>query len=151
MRGVVATGVGARSGVLFRNAEALETLEKVDTIIVGKTGTLTEGKPRLLVIEPAPGFRAVVAGRHDGFEPECAQAGDCVRRVNRSGRALPGFDALPDDCSRRDERQFGFGHRQCAAVAHRETLEFRFIAENAPAIVDPAIGALAFLIALPPA
>jgi Cu+-exporting ATPase len=53
---MVATGVGARSGILFRNAEALETLEKVDTVIVDKTGTLTEGKPRLLVIEPAPGF-----------------------------------------------------------------------------------------------
>ncbi len=53
---MVATGVGARSGILFRDAEALETLEKVDTIIVDKTGTLTEGRPRLLVIEPAPGF-----------------------------------------------------------------------------------------------
>ena len=44
---MVATGRAAQSGLLFRNAEALETLRKVDTLIVDKTGTLTEGKPRL--------------------------------------------------------------------------------------------------------
>lgn len=44
---MVATGRGAHEGVLVRNAEALETLEKVDTLVVDKTGTLTEGKPRL--------------------------------------------------------------------------------------------------------
>jgi Cu+-exporting ATPase len=44
---MVATGRGARAGVLFKNAEALELLEKVDTLVVDKTGTLTEGKPTL--------------------------------------------------------------------------------------------------------
>jgi Cu+-exporting ATPase len=44
---MVATGRGARAGVLIRNAEALETLQKVDTLVVDKTGTLTEGRPRL--------------------------------------------------------------------------------------------------------
>ena len=44
---MVGTGRGARAGVLVRNAEALETLEKVDTLVIDKTGTLTEGKPRL--------------------------------------------------------------------------------------------------------
>ena len=44
---MVGTGRGASAGVLIRNAEALETLEKIDTLIVDKTGTLTEGKPRL--------------------------------------------------------------------------------------------------------
>ena len=44
---MVASGKGATMGVLFRNAEAIETLRKVDTIVVDKTGTLTEGKPRL--------------------------------------------------------------------------------------------------------
>jgi P-type Cu+ transporter len=52
---MVATGRGARAGVLVRSAEALETLEKVDTLVVDKTGTLTEGKPRLAVVLPAPG------------------------------------------------------------------------------------------------
>ncbi|MCG3153389.1 MAG: Silver exporting P-type ATPase [bacterium] len=49
---MVGTGRGAMMGILFRNAEALEVLEKVDTLIVDKTGTLTEGKPALLIIEP---------------------------------------------------------------------------------------------------
>jgi Cu+-exporting ATPase len=53
---MVATGRGATLGVLFRNAEAIETLRKVDTLVVDKTGTLTEGKPRLVSVEPAPGF-----------------------------------------------------------------------------------------------
>jgi Cu+-exporting ATPase len=49
---MVATGRGAMAGVLVRNAEALETMEKVDTLVVDKTGTLTEGKPRLATVEP---------------------------------------------------------------------------------------------------
>jgi len=52
---MVATGRGARLGVLFRNAEAIEILRKVDTLVVDKTGTLTEGKPRLVTVLPAPG------------------------------------------------------------------------------------------------
>jgi P-type Cu+ transporter len=47
---MVGTGRGATVGVLIRNAEALEILEKVDTLVVDKTGTLTEGKPRLMVV-----------------------------------------------------------------------------------------------------
>ena len=43
---MVGTGRGAHAGVLIKNAEALETLEKVDTLVVDKTGTLTEGKPK---------------------------------------------------------------------------------------------------------
>ena len=50
---MVGTGRGATAGVLFSNAEALEVLEKVDTLVVDKTGTLTEGKPRLVDVVPA--------------------------------------------------------------------------------------------------
>ncbi len=53
---MVATGKGAALGVLFRNAEALETLRDVDTVIVDKTGTLTEGKPRLATVSVANGM-----------------------------------------------------------------------------------------------
>jgi Cu+-exporting ATPase len=55
---MVATGKGATIGVLFKNAEAIETLRKVDTLVVDKTGTLTEGKPKLIAVEPAPGFES---------------------------------------------------------------------------------------------
>jgi len=49
---MVGTGRGAHAGVLIRNAEALETLEKVDTLVVDKTGTLTEGRPRVSSVVP---------------------------------------------------------------------------------------------------
>jgi P-type Cu+ transporter len=50
---MVATGRGATMGVLFKNAEAIEILREVDTVVVDKTGTLTEGKPKLLSVVPA--------------------------------------------------------------------------------------------------
>ncbi|WP_267480492.1 MULTISPECIES: copper-transporting P-type ATPase [Roseibium] len=52
---MTATGRGAQTGVLIKNAEALERFEKVDTLIVDKTGTLTEGKPRLVAVLPEDG------------------------------------------------------------------------------------------------
>ena len=48
-------GRGAQTGVLIRNAEALERMEKIDTLVVDKTGTLTEGKPRLASVIAAEG------------------------------------------------------------------------------------------------
>lgn len=53
---MTATGRGAQVGVLIKNAEALERFEKIDTLIVDKTGTLTEGKPRLVAVMPEEGF-----------------------------------------------------------------------------------------------
>ena len=52
---MVGTGRGATAGVLIKNAEALEVLEKIDTLVVDKTGTLTEGKPRLISVIPVRG------------------------------------------------------------------------------------------------
>ncbi len=53
---MVATGKGATAGILIKNAEALELLAKVDTVVVDKTGTLTEGKPKVVAVEIQPGF-----------------------------------------------------------------------------------------------
>jgi Cu+-exporting ATPase len=53
---MVGIGKGASSGVLIKNAEALERFEKIDTLVVDKTGTLTEGKPRVVAVVPAEGF-----------------------------------------------------------------------------------------------
>ena len=55
---MVGVGRGAREGVLMKNAEALERLEKITTLVVDKTGTLTEGKPRLVDVLPEDGFDA---------------------------------------------------------------------------------------------
>jgi P-type Cu+ transporter len=53
---MVGVGRGAQAGVLIKNAEALERMERVDTLVVDKTGTLTEGKPKVVAVVPAPGF-----------------------------------------------------------------------------------------------
>ncbi|MCC6869202.1 MAG: copper-translocating P-type ATPase [Burkholderiales bacterium] len=55
---MVGVGRGAQHGVLIRDAEALERMEKVDTLVVDKTGTLTDGRPTVVHVEPAPGFDA---------------------------------------------------------------------------------------------
>jgi Cu+-exporting ATPase len=60
---MVATGRGASAGVLFRNAEAIEVMRQVDTLVVDKTGTLTEGRPELVSVVAATGFdEATVLG-----------------------------------------------------------------------------------------
>ncbi len=53
---MVGVGRGAQAGVLIKNAEALERMEKIDTLVVDKTGTLTEGKPKVVAVVPASGF-----------------------------------------------------------------------------------------------
>src|ERR1051325_5949583 len=66
---MVATGKGATAGILIRNAEALELLAGVDTVVVDKTGTLTEGRPKVVAINTQPGFdEARVLGMVAGVE-----------------------------------------------------------------------------------
>ena len=76
---MVGTGRGAQAGVLIKNAEALERLEAVDTVVVDKTGTLTEGKPRLSEVVAAAGFDEktvlrLAAGLEQGSEHPLAAA-----------------------------------------------------------------------------
>ena len=76
---MVGTGRGAQAGVLIKNAEALEHLEDVDTVVVDKTGTLTEGKPKLSDVVVAEGFEKDVvlrlaAGLEQGSEHPLAAA-----------------------------------------------------------------------------
>ncbi len=75
---VVAMGRGASMGVLFRNAEAIEALAEIDTLVIDKTGTLTEGKPRVVTVVPfgttAKVVLALAAGLEKGSEHPFASA-----------------------------------------------------------------------------
>jgi Cu+-exporting ATPase len=98
---MVATGRGARSGVLVKDAEALDRLARVDTLVLDKTGTLTEGKPRLVAITPAEGQEqdrvlALAAGLERGSEHPLAAA--IVAAAAARGLAVPearSFRATP--------------------------------------------------------
>ncbi len=88
---MVATGRGARTGVLIKNAEALETLEKVDLLVVDKTGTLTEGRPKLVTVSTLAGlddriFMGLVASLERGSEHPLAAA--IVEGAQETGATL---------------------------------------------------------------
>lgn len=88
---MTATGRGAQVGVLIKNAEALERFEKIDTLIVDKTGTLTEGKPRLVAVMPEDGFAEedvllLAASLERGSEHPLAEA--IVRGAEDRGIAM---------------------------------------------------------------
>ncbi|AMN49186.1 copper-translocating P-type ATPase [Psychrobacter sp. P2G3] len=89
---MVGTGKGAQNGVLIKNAEALETMEKVDTIVVDKTGTLTAGKPELTAIDALAGqdedeFLALVAAVESASEHPLAEA--IVRAAQERSLTIP--------------------------------------------------------------
>ncbi len=97
---MVGTGRGALAGVLIKSAEALEAMEKVDTVVVDKTGTLTEGKPRLVTVAASPGFSerevlALAAGLERASEHPLAAAvlaGAAERGV--APAAVEGFQSV---------------------------------------------------------
>ncbi len=97
---MVATGRAAQHGVLFRDAEAIEALRSVDTLVVDKTGTLTEGRPAFRDVKPVPGFAADdvlhwAASLDQGSEHPLAAA--IVAEARRRGRPLASvedFDSL---------------------------------------------------------
>lgn len=88
---MTATGRGAQAGVLIKNAEALERFEKIDTLIVDKTGTLTEGRPRLVAVMPEEGHDEIevlslAASLERGSEHPLAEA--IVRGAEERGVAM---------------------------------------------------------------
>jgi Cu+-exporting ATPase len=97
---MVAMGRGATAGVLFKNAEALEQMRQVDTLVVDKTGTLTEGKPKLVSIETDDGFESqtllrLAATLERGSEHPLASA--IVKGAEKRGIALgvtDGFESI---------------------------------------------------------
>ena len=89
---MVGTGRGAQAGVLIKNAEALELIEKIDTLVVDKTGTLTLGKPKLVAVEPADGFNEadvlrLAAALERGSEHPLAEA--IVEGAEQRGLTIP--------------------------------------------------------------
>lgn len=97
---MVGTGRGAASGVLIKNAEALEAMENIDTLVVDKTGTLTEGKPRLMSVNPVDGIDEshllqLVASLEQGSEHPIATAiVDGARERGLDLLALSEFDSV---------------------------------------------------------
>ena len=94
---MVATGKAAGSGVLFRDAAAIENLRKIDILIVDKTGTLTEGRPAFHSVEAAPGFTPdevlrLAASLDQGSEHPLAQA--VVEHARSVGLALSAVDSF---------------------------------------------------------
>jgi len=117
---MVGTGKGAQLGVLIRNAESLETMEKVDVIVVDKTGTLTEGKPKLVGVEAADGFE-------EGTVLRLAASVEAVSEHPLAAAIVEGakeLDEAPEECrdfesvtgqgvqGRVGERQVAVGNRK---------------------------------------
>ena len=125
---MVGVGKGATAGVLIKNAEALERFEKVDTLVVDKTGTLTEGKPRVVAVVPADGFDEatvlVACGEPRALERASARRGD--RRLGTRARlgAWQNVDRLPLRHRQGRERHASDGRQ--VAVGNAKLLDGRW-------------------------
>jgi len=96
---MVGVGRGAHAGVLIKNAESLERMEKIDTLVVDKTGTLTEGKPKVVAVVPAEGFdeaavlRFAASGERGSEHPLAAAIVKAAADRNIELARVDGFDA----------------------------------------------------------
>ena len=116
---MVGVGRGAQAGVLIKNAEALERMEKVDTLVVDKTGTLTEGKPKVVAVIALPGFdeAKVLALRR---QPRARQRAS-PRRGDRQGRGRARRSTLDAGARlRRARRQRRHRHGRGRAARARQ-------------------------------
>ena len=158
---MVGVGRGAQLGVLIKNAEALERLEKIDTLVVDKTGTLTEGKPKVVAVIAAPGFDAnevlrIAASLEQASEHPLANA--IVSEAKARGLTLTGpadFDSPTGKgvIGRIENRQALIGnsaflqeHGVSAAALGDQSKELR--RDGATAIFVAIDGALAGAIAI---
>ena len=158
---MVGVGRGAQAGVLIRDAEALERLEKVDTVVVDKTGTLTEGKPRVTELRPAEGFDKqellrLAAGVERGSEHPLAQA--IVERAKEDGvepTEATEFDSPTGKgvVGNVDGRRVALGNRllmesESVALAEQEDEAERLRGDGATVIFAAVDGRLAGLLAI---
>jgi Cu+-exporting ATPase len=122
---MVGVGRGATAGVLIRSAEALERMEKVDTVVVDKTGTLTEGKPRLVTVEPHGGLTEadvlrLAAGLEQGSEhPLAAAIIAGARERGVTPATAEGFETISGKGirGRADGKAVALGNRMMMEVA----------------------------------
>jgi P-type Cu+ transporter len=136
---LVATGQGASVGVLFRHAEAIQLLRKVDTLVIDKTGTLTEGRPKLVAVEPLRGYDEksllrLAASLERGSEHPLATA--IVRGVEERGIAFASateFESLVGRGvrGRVDSIQVAVGNRRLLEELH---VDFANAVEKADAM-----------------
>lgn len=134
---MVGTGRGASAGVLIRSAEAIEVLEKITTLIVDKTGTLTEGKPRLVKIETgmdSAAFLRLAAGIERGSEHPLASA--VLSEANSQSIAVPavsGFQSIPGQgvFGAIEGREIVLGNRTLMRNRH---IDLSVYSENAEAL-----------------
>ena len=112
---MVGVGRGARAGVLIKNAEALERFEKIDTLVIDKTGTLTEGKPAVIAMAAAPGFdrERSAAPRRQPRARQRASAGRGDRARRAGARTARSTEADGVQLARRQGR----GRRASTASA----------------------------------
>ena len=158
---MVGVGRGAQAGVLIRDAEALERLEKVDTVVVDKTGTLTEGKPRVTELRPVAGgddteLLRLAAGLERGSEHPLAQA--IVDRAKEEGLALSeatDFDSPNGKgvVGRVEERRVALGNRllmedEAVDLTELEDEAERLRGDGATVIFAAVDGRLAGLVAI---
>jgi P-type Cu+ transporter len=158
---MVGVGKGATEGVLIKNAEALERLEKVDTLVIDKTGTLTEGKPRVVAVLPAAGFdETTVLSLAAGLERSSEHPLAAAVVAATAGRGLP-LREVRDFASttgkgvtgRVDGRSIAVGNAMLlkdlgVASADLETRAAELRREGATAVVVAIDGRLAGLIAV---
>lgn len=121
----VGVGRGATAGVLIRSADVLERMEKVDTVVVDKTGTLTEGKPKVAAVLPVGGMSGVevlryAAGLEAGSEhPLAAAIIERAREMVITPPRVEGFEAVPGKGVRgtANGRAVALGNREMMAAA----------------------------------